>query len=79
MLKAQWSSTTESERIFSIACTRRSVNLTEFLDIMYFVIKASHAKGYFKTTFLSKAYNAGKIQSHLMCPVYISSSVPEGI
>jgi len=67
-----------SERIVSIACTR-SVNISEFLDIMCFVMKASHAKGCFKTTFLLKAYNASKIQSNLMCPVYISSSVPEGI
>lgn len=79
MLKAQWSSTMESERMFSIACKRRSVNLTEFLDIMYFVVKASHENGCFKTTFLSKTYDASKIQGYLMCPVYISSSVPEGI
>lgn len=69
----------ESEAIFSIACTRTSVNLAEFLVNMYFIMKASHAKGCFKNTFLSEAYNASKIWSHLKGPVYISSSVPEGI
>lgn len=69
----------KSEKVFSIACIRRSVNLAEFLDIKYFVMEASQAEGCFKTTFLLKSYNGSKIESYLMCPVYISSSVPEGI